>query len=329
MEIRIKCNREKWCQAYQKAFVKVTNSRQRKCRRAHLDRSEHSNNCLMALRWGLAQETHHGHGSAKIETMMSGGERGVSGRRGELFRKRPWEKSSPISSLMAATEIKTQFAGVSWAELTGAIRDGRSDQDRYKEGPQRLDCTGRGKKSGVFQHEQNESWKRTRYKAGRRFKEWRCSKRGLFNITRRGRRRSRGRVQVRELLCHGSFWKEIAKSSITQETFTGDWKGCKGLFRKEWPKRRIERDLFFLSTHFHFSTYSISYNTFTKISLNATFQVYWIKATFTEPSNFLFCTFLHKKGKDFSSLLFFHLGILFGQQMHFQLRSSPRPCLLS
>lgn len=74
-----------------KAFIKVTNSRQRKPRQAHLDCSEHSNSCHMALRWGLAQEVCHGHGSAKSEITMSGGERGVSGRRvfaSELFGKR-------------------------------------------------------------------------------------------------------------------------------------------------------------------------------------------------------------------------------------------------
>lgn len=113
MEIGIKCNRRRWCQTYQKAFIKVTNSRQRKQRRDHLDCSEHSNNCHMAPRWGLAQEICHGQRSAKSETMMSGGERGVSGQRGfasELFRKRPWEKPSPILSLIVLTEIKMQFA---------------------------------------------------------------------------------------------------------------------------------------------------------------------------------------------------------------------------
>lgn len=117
--------------------------------------------------------------------------------------------------------------GVSWEELTVTIRDGSSAQDRYREGPQSLHCTGQR----VFWDKQNENWKRVSYKASQSFKEWRCSKRALFKVTRRGRRLSQGRAWVRELLCCQVSEKKWRKSPLperlSQET-EKDAKDCSG-----------------------------------------------------------------------------------------------------
>lgn len=88
------------------------------------------------------------------------GERGTSGRGGfasELFRKRPGEESSPISSLTALMEAKPPLADGStvWAGTSRPLPAEVGARTRTAKA-QRLPRTGQGKNSGVFRHGQGK-----------------------------------------------------------------------------------------------------------------------------------------------------------------------------